>query len=314
MAALPGSNSTRVIAIAVGSAVLAALIGIAHTLWTRSAESGIVHYSWPVKWALTFASESPDLPVGSRFTTASVSDEEAGERWTVTGQLELPSSDGARIVTSYSATVSSRCPSVSERHCWSMDGLSLGSVPVAKPVPDLEPASVERDAPLQVATLAPLETLPIPSDPTLLRLQAEAEADENLDYVLAESPVAPIDDLMSALGDWSIGKPPAPAPAYDRALVRDIQSGLAALGYDPGPADGVPGPHTRAAIDAYRQHENLASSDISFDLLDHITERLETKNVAPAEIALPDAGDRSDPFEKDWICLGINPKDRDCGE
>jgi peptidoglycan hydrolase-like protein with peptidoglycan-binding domain len=74
------------------------------------------------------------------------------------------------------------------------------------------------------------------------------------------------DDLMSALGDWSIGKPPAPAPAYDRALVRDIQSGLAALGYDPGPADGVTGPQTRAAIDAYRQHENLASSDISFDL------------------------------------------------
>ncbi len=31
-----------------------------------------------------------------------------------------------------------------------------------------------------------------------------------------------------------------------------IQQGLASLGYDPGPLDGLPGPRTFAAVDAYR--------------------------------------------------------------
>lgn len=31
-----------------------------------------------------------------------------------------------------------------------------------------------------------------------------------------------------------------------------IQEGLASLGYDPGPVDGLPGPRTFAAVDAYR--------------------------------------------------------------
>jgi hypothetical protein len=314
MAALPGRSSTRVIAIAVGAAVLAALIGVAHILWTRSAESEIVHYSWPVKWALTLASESPDLPAGSRFTTATVSDEQAGRRWTVSGQLELPSSEGARLVTSYSATVGSRCPDVSERHCWSMEGLSLGSVPATKPEPEGERAPLERDVQLQVATLAPLEVAPEPSPEPLLQLTAEAEENESLDYILTEAPAKPADELASILEEWPASASPVSKPSYDAGLVRNIQTGLIALGYDPGRVDGVPGPRTRSAIDAFRRQENLASAEITFDLLDAITERLEKKNVPAAAPPATGSVDWSQPSNKGWICRGVNPKDRDCGE
>jgi len=40
-------------------------------------------------------------------------------------------------------------------------------------------------------------------------------------------------------------------------LVRNIQSGLAQVGYDPGPADGVYGPRTRRAIGEYQEHNDL---------------------------------------------------------
>lgn len=60
------------------------------------------------------------------------------------------------------------------------------------------------------------------------------------------------------LGDpiWKKGdKAQAGAPAD---TVRRIQSGLAQLGFDPGPADGKAGPKTRAAIREYQTRHQLA--------------------------------------------------------
>ena len=58
----------------------------------------------------------------------------------------------------------------------------------------------------------------------------------------------------------STSRPRAPAPAEIEALLnlqpadrRLIQSGLAALGFRPGPADGVFGPATRAALKSWQQ-------------------------------------------------------------
>ena len=53
-------------------------------------------------------------------------------------------------------------------------------------------------------------------------------------------------------------------PAYHgggsggNAAVRDIQSGLQRLGYNPGPADGRMGPKTSAAIRQYQQDNGMA--------------------------------------------------------
>ncbi len=51
--------------------------------------------------------------------------------------------------------------------------------------------------------------------------------------------------------------PPAPDPALVRERFARIQRQLASLGYDTGPADGVLGPRTRAAIRAFEAREGL---------------------------------------------------------
>lgn len=47
------------------------------------------------------------------------------------------------------------------------------------------------------------------------------------------------------------------APAAEVPDVREVQQALDALGYDPGPADGVMGPQTRAAIEAFQADQDL---------------------------------------------------------
>ncbi|MEM6356490.1 MAG: peptidoglycan-binding protein [Pseudomonadota bacterium] len=63
------------------------------------------------------------------------------------------------------------------------------------------------------------------------------------------------------------GGPLVPAPllaeepdgrAADRAAIAEVQASLAALGYDPGPADGLPGPRTAAAIEAWQRDRGHA--------------------------------------------------------
>jgi hypothetical protein len=311
---LPG-NKTKVVTLGIGSVILGASVGIGHVLWTRSAESEIVHYSWPVKWALTFASESPDLPAGSRFATAAVTSAE-GEQWTVAGEIELPSSDGRKLVTTYTADVRSRCSNFSERRCWEMAGMSLGSVPAATGLQAAARQSDERDAAFELASF-PLE--PQPSEPpaTVQTPEELAAAESELDFILTEPLIEPTDALLEALGGWStIRTPQSFAPRYDPVMVRDIQAGLAALGFDPGPADGVIGRRTRAAIQSFRAQEGLKGTAVNFELLDHITRRMAAPQSA-AKAAEPETTaavpEESKAPKQRWMCAGINPKERDCG-
>ena len=66
------------------------------------------------------------------------------------------------------------------------------------------------------------------------------------------------DDSQINLGTPFWRKEPSSAkPAADAAPVRDIQTALNTRGYDAGPADGVAGPRTRAAIRAYQRDNGL---------------------------------------------------------
>ena len=59
--------------------------------------------------------------------------------------------------------------------------------------------------------------------------------------------------------------------ALNRTEVMDLQWNLAVHGYDPGPADGVAGPRTRAAIEQYEIDAGLpADGRASIALLDHL--------------------------------------------
>lgn len=60
----------------------------------------------------------------------------------------------------------------------------------------------------------------------------------------------------------------APLLAQGSQTVRNVQQALSDKGYNPGPADGVEGPHTRAALRAYQRHEHLtANGDIDASTL-----------------------------------------------
>jgi hypothetical protein len=308
-------SKTRFVTFAIGSVILAALIGIGHVLWTRSAESDIVHYSWPVKWALTFAAESPDLPPGSRFKTAQVVDGREGERWRIAGQVELPSRDGQRITTNFTADILSRCAVSSERRCWAMDSLTFGSVPAATR-PAVESRLLEHTSVLELAAVSSEIETPTSSEPGSVTGELSSEAEEDLAFILAEPVIEPTDALAAALGGWSTirGRHPPPPKPYDPVMVRDIQRGLAALGYDPGPVDGMPGRRTRAAAESFGQREGLASAAIDSNLLDEINRRLSTEVTAPLEIFPPAAYDdqRRDADRDVRNCTGINSKIRDC--
>jgi ElaB/YqjD/DUF883 family membrane-anchored ribosome-binding protein len=50
-------------------------------------------------------------------------------------------------------------------------------------------------------------------------------------------------------------------------LIRQVQQALAKAGYKPGPADGVSGPRTSAALKSFQQDNNLASGKLTKETL-----------------------------------------------
>lgn len=80
-----------------------------------------------------------------------------------------------------------------------------------------------------------------------------------------------------------------PADLNTRENIRTVQSGLNARGYSAGPADGVMGPSTRRAMQAYRRDQGLpAAEGVTAELL----ESLEKTPVAAAK---PKAPEKTEP-------------------
>jgi len=72
--------------------------------------------------------------------------------------------------------------------------------------------------------------------------------------------------------------------AIEEQLAEHVQRALAALGYDPGPADGVPGPATRAAVAAFQADQGpTADGRITYDLVERLDAAL---NAALKESSL----------------------------
>lgn len=70
------------------------------------------------------------------------------------------------------------------------------------------------------------------------------------------------DKALSAGTTKAAATTAAPAPGRV-ATIRDVQAALAALGYDPGPADGTVGTKTRAAVRAYQADAGLSVDGIA---------------------------------------------------
>lgn len=95
----------------------------------------------------------------------------------------------------------------------------------------------------------------------------------------------------------SVESPPAPAATLSRDEARDLQRLLTALGYDPGPADGLPGRRTQAAIRQFQTDQGLASEgQPTPGILAKLREIAELRGVgAPPPAVVQDAVPDSDP-------------------
>ena len=70
---------------------------------------------------------------------------------------------------------------------------------------------------------------------------------------------------------WRKGEAVSAPPNPTGELVRSVQERLNARGFDAGPADGVAGPRTRAAIRSYQQrHALLVDGQPTRELLEHL--------------------------------------------
>lgn len=88
--------------------------------------------------------------------------------------------------------------------------------------------------------------------------------------------------------------------APSRALVRAVQERLAALGYDPGPIDGVAGPQTRAAVGDFQAAVGLApDGGASPALLARLNAALEEVETEAAEAAASRAEETA--FVAGWL-------------
>jgi peptidoglycan hydrolase-like protein with peptidoglycan-binding domain len=72
----------------------------------------------------------------------------------------------------------------------------------------------------------------------------------------------PPDDRETTPTKPSIGQPPPPAQplALSRAVISRVQLQLKAQGFDPGPADGLMGPKTRAALRRFQSARGLPAT------------------------------------------------------
>lgn len=76
-------------------------------------------------------------------------------------------------------------------------------------------------------------------------------------------------------GCLALQEKPAPVAAGPSIPVEQAQAGLFALGYRPGPVDGILGPRTRAAIIRFREAEGLPPGDeLDREFADRMAERL----------------------------------------
>ena len=101
------------------------------------------------------------------------------------------------------------------------------------------------------------------------RIQREATAQKMTPRQIARAQSLARNFQPSAIAAPT-AKPHRPAPrghAQPEDITGDVQKMLAALGYDPGPADGVAGDKTRSAIRTYQGHSGLAENgEISIGL------------------------------------------------
>jgi len=93
-----------------------------------------------------------------------------------------------------------------------------------------------------------------------------------------DAQVAPANQDQAAQTQAAPAAQPQAAAAADGETVRSIQTGLAKLGFDPGPADGVATEKTRAAIREFQQQNGLpANGEPSRELAQKVAQQVASR-------------------------------------
>ncbi|MEQ9331139.1 peptidoglycan-binding domain-containing protein [Thalassobaculum sp.] len=143
--------------------------------------------------------------------------------------------------------------------------------------PDLPPAAgdaVAARTPVAPAVPAPVAAADVPSPP---------------DVVARQAPPVPV-ERPAGIAAATAESGAAPAPQDGRAMIRSAQRALADTGLDPGPADGLMGPKTRAAVMAYQRRIGVeADGEIDAALLQRLAaaERPSDRDIPPARLPAP---------------------------
>ena len=130
--------------------------------------------------------------------------------------------------------------------------------------PDMPETATEKEPEMAVAEEEPPEVDPIET----FKEFGEAEKTETTHE-------DPIDlETVSELMAETEGTPETAEENMPDPMVRDIQDALLALGYEPGPVDGLMGRKTEAAIRAFQEAEQMTVDGLpSAELLIRLTER-----------------------------------------
>ena len=93
-----------------------------------------------------------------------------------------------------------------------------------------------------------------------------------------------------------LAPPPKRKPALRYEELRELQSALQRLGYDPGPIDGLYGPKTATAIRAYQTATGLpVNGRITHALLVRLLDQVRTANEATEPKSDPQAARTAEP-------------------
>ncbi len=166
-------------------------------------------------------------------------------------------------------------------------------------------ATAEAQAPLSTAPELPRRRMPLdPPDRGEPATTAGAELD------VAETPAPEPPQVALAPPDPSEPSEPYQVPTPEElqrlqpgwdGLVSRIQGHLVAMGYDPGPVDGMAGDQTIAAIEAFEEERGLEpSGEVTEALLEELAAAQEAGHRSAAAAAVPG---QLDPFAEETIEL-----------
>ena len=97
---------------------------------------------------------------------------------------------------------------------------------------------------------------------------------------------SPLNSLRRLRQPAEIPPSPSPAPALGRKEVREVQTRLRALGFNPGPVDGDAGRMTATAVTAYQEKRGLPQTgELDRALLDQLRQDPEPKAAPAPQVA-----------------------------